>query len=378
MKNWIERQRKIIDFTLSSLLRRKGKNGALILVYMLVVFLLASVMFFVHALKREASLVLKGAPEMIVQRLLGGRNDPIPLSYADRIREIRGVGLVKGRLWGYYYDPVTGANYTLMVPEESQPDKGRITIGKGVSRARFVDEEDDMEFRAFDGVILNLTVGRILSSESELISSDLVLVSEDDFRKLSGIAKDRATDLVLRIRNPRELPVIAQKIAELLPDTRIILREEILRTYDMIFNWRGGLVLVILFGGLMAFAILAWDKASGLSAEERREIGILKAIGWETSDVILMKFWEGTALSLSSFFVGVLLGYIHVFFLSGALFEPVLKGWAVLYPKYKLVPYISAYQLVTLFFLTVVPYTVATIVPSWRAATIDPDSVMRG
>jgi ABC-type lipoprotein release transport system permease subunit len=378
MRNWIERQRKIIDFTLSSLLRRKGKNGALILVYMLVVFLLASVMFFVHALKREASLVLKGAPEMIVQRVVAGRNDPIPLNYTDQIKEIRGVASVKGRLWGYTYDTVTGANYTLMVPEEGPPDKGRITIGKGVSRARFVDEEDDMEFRAFDGVILNLTVARILSSESELISSDLVLVSEDDFRRLSGIGKDRVTDLVLRIRNPRELPVIAQKIAELLPDTRIILREEILRTYDMVFNWRGGLVLVILFGGLLAFAILAWDKASGLSAEERREIGILKAIGWETSDVILMKFWEGTALSLSSFFVGVLLGYIHVFFLSGPLFEPVLKGWAVLYPKYKLVPYISAYQLVTLFFLTVVPYTVATIVPSWRAATIDPDSVMRG
>jgi len=38
---------------------------------------------------------------------------------------------------------------------------------------------------------------------------------------------------------------------------------------------------------------------------------------------------------------------------------------------------VNAYQVATLFFLTVVPYTVATIVPSWRAATVDPDAVMR-
>jgi len=48
------------------------------------------------------------------------------------------------------------------------------------------------------------------------------------------------TDLVLRVRNPKEIPTIAVKIAELLPDTRIILREEILRTYDAVFSWREG------------------------------------------------------------------------------------------------------------------------------------------
>jgi ABC-type lipoprotein release transport system permease subunit len=48
-----------------------------------------------------------------------------------------------------------------------------------------------------------------------------------------------------------------------------------------------------------------------------------------------------------------------------------------LYPEFHLIPYLDAYQLAVLFFLTVIPYTVATIVPSWRAANIDPDLVMR-
>jgi ABC-type lipoprotein release transport system permease subunit len=111
--------------------------------------------------------------------------------------------------------------------------------------------------------------------------------------------------------------------------------------------------------------------------EEKKEIGILKAIGWETSDVIVMKFWEGMVISLSSFLTGILFAYVHVFFTSSILFEPALKGWAVLYPQFKLVPFIDASQVATLFFLTVVPYTVATIIPSWRAATVDPDAVMR-
>jgi len=38
---------------------------------------------------------------------------------------------------------------------------------------------------------------------------------------------------------------------------------------------------------------------------------------------------------------------------------------------------ITPYLVSVLFFLTVVPYTFATVVPSWRAATTDPDAVMR-
>lgn len=375
---WIERQRNIIEFTLSSLLRRKGKNVALVCVYTFLVFMLASVMFFVYSLKKEASIILKDAPEMVIQRMIAGRHDLIPLSYIDKIKNIRGVTSVKGRLWGYYYDPIIGANYTLIVPENSQVSPGNIIIGQGVSATRLAYVGDSLEFKSHDGNIVHLEVKSIFTSESELVSSDLVLISEDDFRRLFGGSKDTATDLILQVKNPRELSTIALKVAELLPDTRLILRDEILRTYDAVFNWRGGMMIVILLGALSAFIIFAWDKASGLSQEERKEIGILKAIGWETSDVILMKFWEGMVISLSSFLAGVLLAYGHVFFASSALFESALKGWAVLYPRFRAIPFIDASQLVALFFLTVVPYTVATIIPSWRAATVDPDSVMRG
>jgi ABC-type lipoprotein release transport system permease subunit len=179
------------------------------------------------------------------------------------------------------------------------------------------------------------------------------------------------------VRNPKEVRKVAEKLTIKLPDTRPILREEILRTYDAIFSWRQGIVFLLLAGAILAFVIFAWDKASGLSAEERREIGILKAIGWETSDILRMKFWEGAIVSLTAFFLGYLLAYGHVFFTSAALFEPVLKGWAILYPSFNPLPTVDLLQVATLFFFTVFPYTVATIIPIWRASITDPDIVMR-
>ncbi len=128
---------------------------------------------------------------------------------------------------------------------------------------------------------------------------------------------------------------------------------------------------------ILAFAIFAAEKASGLSAEEAREIGILKAVGWDTTDVITMKLWEGGLISVGAFLAGTVLAYAHVFLFSAKLFAPILKGWAVIYPEFSLAPHIDGLQLTTLFLLTVLPYTAATLVPIWRVASADPDQVMR-
>jgi ABC-type lipoprotein release transport system permease subunit len=354
------------------------------MVYSFVIFLLASITFFTHSIKKEAALILREAPEIMVQRLVAGRQCFIPQAYVESIKQIRGVQSVTPRLWGYYYDGQNGANYTLMVNTDLKDRPGDILIGNGVTLRRattafavITNKNDRIPFKTYDGSYLMLTVRGILPASSELVTSDLVLVSEEDFRKIFSISQDHVTDLVLQVRNEKEFSTIAAKITQLHPDTRPILRNEILRTYDAVFDWRGGVSIVILASAFLAFIILAWDKATGLSAEEKREIGILKAVGWETSDILMMKFWEGATVSLSAFFIGILSAYLHIFFTEPALFAPILKGWSVLYPHFRLTPFINAYDITVLFFLTVIPYTVATIVPSWRSATIDPDSVMR-
>jgi cell division protein FtsX len=377
MRTWIEKQRNMVDFTLAGLMRRKWKNLSLLAVYTTVVFVLGSVMFFTEGMRREARLILSGAPEIVVQKMVAGRHDLIPVDYSEKIRRIKGVQSVRERLWGYYYDPVVGANYTLMVPNDSAPGAGSIGIGMGISRKRLAYAGDILAFRGYSGDPLTLQIGEVFTAESELLSADLIMISKEDFRSLFAMPAGQATDLVLKVKNPRELGTIAAKIVELLPDTRPILREEILRTYDAVFSWRSSLMLVILLGAVLAFIILAWDKATGMSAEEKKEVGILKATGWETSDVLLMRFWEGVLVSASAFLLGVLLAYAHVFFASAMLFEPVIKGWSVLYPEFKLTPFIAPSRVAALFFFTVIPYTVATIVPSWRTATMDPDAVMR-
>ncbi len=377
MKQWIEKQRYLIDFTLASLARRKTRNLGLLLVYTLLVFLLASVMMFTQALRREATQVLQGSPEVILQRMIAGRHDLIPPGYLEKIGRIRGVQKSVGRLWGYYYDPVVKANYTFMAAEPATVARGTIVIGPALARSRGIEKDNGISFRSYTGRLFSFTVASVLPEATELASADLVLLDEEDFRAFFDYPAGHYTDIALTVANPQEVRTVAAKLAAALPDSRPILRDEVLRTYAAIFDWREGIVLALFSGALLAFAILAWDKAAGLSAEEKREIGILKAIGWETGDVIRMKFWEGALISLTAFLVGCTAAYLHVFRFGGSLFEPVLRGWSALYPRFQLPPAIDGLSLATLFFFTVVPYTAAILVPIWRAAITDPDAVMR-
>lgn len=385
----MRRQLKILEYTLSSLLRRKYKNLSLIAVYAFTIATLGSVLFLTHALKAEATGSLTDAPELVIQRISAGRHDLIPTDYAQVIQKLPGVGSVTPRVWGYYYDSLIKANLTLIginsyqdkldLLEGKLPDNSQeCAIGMGVAKAFGPSIGDDLVLEDSAKTRTVFKISGIFKTESNLLTNDLVILQEPALREFFSIDQGMATDLVVQVHNQREIKTLAKKIKYHLPDTRPITRDEILHTYDTLFNWRSGMMLAVAVGALIAFCILAWDKATGISAEEKQEIGVLKAIGWETSDVLTVKFWEGIIISLTSFILGILAAWIHVFIFNAPALIPLLKGWSVLFPEFQLTASIDFYQLFVLAFLTIGPYLACTVIPSWKTAVTDPEHVMRG
>ncbi|MDX9996096.1 MAG: ABC transporter permease, partial [Rhodocyclaceae bacterium] len=178
MHTWIEKQRHLIDFTLASLARRKGKNLGLLFIYTLLVFVLASVALYTHALRTEAQKVLAGSPEIVLQRLVAGRHDLIPPGYIEQIGRIRGVQKKEGRLWGYYYDSVVKANYTFMAPRDLNIQRGEIIVGPALERSRGLAAGNGISFRSYSGELHTFIVADVLPQNSELVSADLVLMHE--------------------------------------------------------------------------------------------------------------------------------------------------------------------------------------------------------
>jgi ABC-type lipoprotein release transport system permease subunit len=176
--------------------------------------------------------------------------------------------------------------------------------------------------------------------------------------------------------NPAEIDTVARKISENIDGSRIITKRQVAKTYRAAFGWRSGVGLACLFGAIAAFVILAWDKASGLSPDQRREVGILKAVGWQTGDVMTLRFWESVVVSLSAFVLGYGLAWLHILFFNGMLYRPVLLGWSVLRPPLTLMPVLRIDDLLLIFSLSILPYLAATVIPAWHSAMVRPDSVV--
>ena len=385
----------ILDYALGSLMRNFGKNCSIFILFTLVIFLFASFQLMTGSLTVLAEKILVTAPDITVQQMSAGRQVAIAEGAKEKLAGILGVKKVTERIWGYYFDEATGANYTvigLTPPEGARDDaswpgvsegrlllphdRGKVVVSRDIrdtlglgDRRHFSLFRPDLSMASFE------TVGTF-AEKLDLLTADVILMTLADARDLFAIEPGLVTDLLVTVANPQELDTIAGKIAGILPGVRVITRNQIRKTYNVVFSWRSGLGAICLLTALAAFAIFAWDRASGLSREEVREVGILKVLGWQTEDIILLRFCESAVIALFAFLTGFLLAWIHVAVFHGALLRQILLGWSVLRPAGAFTPQFAFADLLLTFSISVLPYLCATAVPAWRAAVVRADSVI--
>ncbi len=214
-------------------------------------------------------------------------------------------------------------------------------------------------------------------SSLDLWTADVVLCDEEDARALLGVPDGEAIDLAIALSNPAEARVVAKTIVERMPGARVIERDLLERVYHLAYGRRAGLVLGASIPAILALLVLAWDRASGIGADERREIAILKAVGWSTSDVLQAKLFESVLVGAAATALGLLLGYAWVYWLGAPGLRPALVGWSVLYPRSALTPVVDFAQLLGVSTAILGPFVLLSIVPAWRASTADPLESMR-
>jgi len=384
------KQKKLFEYALRALLRKKRKFFALLLIYALVVAFYASIVFFTSSLSKETQEVLKDMPELWIQKVAGGRLVPMPVSMLDSLQNIRGVKRIIPRVWGYNYDTPTGAVFTIVGTDSTlsglkmlktshiQKLKDNMAIvGTGFLELRGLELGERLTLLDPKGEIRSYQIVGKFESVSDLLTRDLILLSPNAAKQMLGLKKDELTDVALEIYNPLEIDNIGRKIDRRFSGVRVVTNIQLGSTYQALFGWRGGIFVYGTLLALFAFLILAWERASGLGREEKNELAVLKAVGWQINDVLMMKFWEAFAVSITATISGIFLAFLHVFIFQAPLLKPFLIGWSVLYPDYQLFPVLEIESILVIFSLSVIPYLSATLIPAWRGAITNPAEVMQ-
>lgn len=390
----MRRHLALIRFALGSGQRRAGRTLALTLALALVTFAFSAVLFLTEALRREYHLGASVLPDLTVQRLVAGRPALILEPHAQKIASIPGVIAVQPRVWGYYFVPALAGNFTVVgmgaQQDRSNPSRvlgqgrfphpgtpGEVVLGESLARFLGMGVGDAFTLPAGTSNPRLQVVGLFRSSVA-LWSADVILMSAADARGVLQVPEGYATDLAVSLSTPDEAAVAARRIAEIVPGARILDRQLMDRTYDLTFGTRGGILSAMLLPALVAFLVLAWDRLTGIGPGERREIGVLRAVGWKTGDVLAARLWENALTAAYGTGFGLLAAYVYVFHAQAPGLWQVLLGWSSLRPALQLAPGVTLGQILALGSLVVVPFVAVSLVPAWQATTRDPHGLIRG
>ncbi len=385
------------NFIFLLLVKHKSKHFAIFLISIFIVFLTSSILFIKNSLQKEISEALENQSDFIIQKTIANKIKDIDISLIDKFYEINGVSKVTQRVYGQYYFMPENVYFTIIgidfFEETTNQDlkellnflniskfleKDSMIIGNGVKKV--LDKYayfDSYDFKLENANSKNIKIFKDLPKEANLIANDLIIMDINIAKKILDIKLDFTTDIVLDVPNPLERQNVKEQILLKESNIRILQKDELKKEYENMFNYKGGIFLILFIVVIFTFILVLYQRYSMISSNDKREIGILKAVGWSIKDIIKLKIIENFIVAFMAFIIGVIFAYIFVFILQAPVLKNIFIGFSNIKNDFILNQNIKISNLITLFLFFMVPFLSAVLIPVWKIAVIDATKSMK-
>ena len=337
-----------------------------------------------HAVSSTVRGILQEAPSIIVRSINAVGWQPIPAAPAVAAATgVIGVVDAKPRVWGV----VTGPNGPLTVigirPEdgavlpgvgpERTPAAGQAMVGPGIS-----DISTDAGL-PLSGVVEKRfhIIGR-LPRELGIVAHDLVLVSMEDARQLLGIPKGYASDLAVDVFHAEEEDAILPDLSRAFPwPVRLIPRNQSIGMYSTGYSRYSAIAMIAAIPAIMAICLLVAVNVRQ-SVDRKRDLAILKSVGWTTGDIVRLLFYRVAFIGLPSAALGMAAAFLLVFGPANQWIGTLFLGWSTPPPLLNLDPEGAIVVLLEVVACVLIPFMGSALSPALIGAARDVQELLQG
>ena len=385
------------NFLFLLLFTHKSKHLAIFFISILIVFLSSSILFISNTLKKEIFTTLENQSDFVIQKINSGKSQYTPISWIEDFKEISGVKNIQQRVYGEYYFMPENVYFTIVgidlfeegssknikellkvlnISEFLQSDS--MIIGNGIKKLfdkyRYTDSYD---FKLFNNDLKEIKIFKDLPQEANLVANDLIIMDINLAKEILNIKEDEATDIVLNVPNNLERANVKDQLILKHSNTRILQKENLKKEYENMFNYKGGIFLILFIIVILTFTLILYQRYSMISLGDKKEIGILKAVGWSIKDILKLKIMENFIVAFMAFIIGIILSYIFVFILNAPILKNIFIGSQNLQNDFIFNANIQIDSLITLFLFFMIPFLSAVLIPVWKVAIIESTESMK-
>jgi ABC-type lipoprotein release transport system permease subunit len=344
-----------------------------------------------EGIKMQYRSALQAGADVYVATDQYGKNAPIELKLVEELGKIQGVTRVVPRVVGrtYVMDKLLAI---LGVDSQSLPSPIRVTKGRkpqargevilGRRAAEYLKAGIGTRFKIKRSPDQVFQIVGVFQSDVNVWNADLLLMRFEDASLLFG-HEGKATDLMVYTRPGYEqiVDVIARSCEEDQaggkPPLRVQNMELIDRYSQRGFNIKAG-VFTGFFCLVLALGIPTVGVISGFGLSERtREVGVMKALGWQTQEVLEMVTFENLILSVIAmpFVILAAAGWIHL--LNGALIARFFVASLNVIIPFSIPARLFPVACFLGMFMAIILAMVGSIYSTWRNSIVPPREAMK-